>query len=62
MIWNRFHQEMARRRFIKISVIVVALLYAHTTWICHATDLLDTKTFSQVLSKLAMEGLGVFLM
>jgi len=30
-----------------------------TTWLCHASELLDTKTFSQVLSKLAIEGLGV---
>ena len=59
MIWNRFHQEMARRSFVKISVISVALFCAHITWLCHATDLLDTKSFSQVLSKLAMEGLGV---
>lgn len=49
---------MARRRFIKIAVTVTALLCAYT-WLCRATDVLEMKTFSQVLSKLAKEGLGV---
>ncbi|KAJ7382932.1 hypothetical protein OS493_031707 [Desmophyllum pertusum] len=42
-------------RVLKILVV----LFCSFTWLCYGADLLDATKFSQTLSKLATEGLGV---
>ena len=46
---------MAQLRVLKILVV----LFCAFTWFSYAADLLDATKFSQTLSKLATEGLGV---
>ncbi|KAL9960894.1 hypothetical protein ACROYT_G034402 [Oculina patagonica] len=49
---------MARLRVVEISLVLL-VLFCKFPWICDAADLLDAKAFSQALSKLVTEGLGV---
>ncbi len=49
---------MARLRVLKISLVLIVLMCTHT-WLCYSADLIDAKAFSQALSKLVTEGLGV---
>lgn len=50
--------KMARLRVFKMSLVLL-VLFCKFTWLCHAVDSLDAKAFSQALSKLVREGLGV---